>query len=69
MNTAVNDRIAALEAEVAELRKDADRYKWLRKMSLGNFDDFMEAMPPAAEEPETAEEFDAAVDAARGERT
>lgn len=28
----LRDRIAALEAENVELRKDAERYRWLREM-------------------------------------
>lgn len=60
--------IAQLEARLAEveaLRKDAERYRWLRD-SAGN--DIMEKLMAECSPPRWDELVDAAIDAAMGER-
>ncbi len=57
------DRIAALERELERLRKDAERYRWLRDDAFEHSDDcFMEAGRLFAEKHGVA--FDEAIDAA-----
>jgi hypothetical protein len=68
---AMFERIAKLEAENAELRKDAARYRWLRDKLLGA--DFAWGEPPTCvwvfetDAPISAN-LDAAIDAAMGEQ-
>jgi hypothetical protein len=57
--------IARLTAENAALRKDAERYRWLRD-SAGN--DIMEKLMAECSPPRWDELVDAAIDAAMGER-
>lgn len=54
------DAIGGLEVELAEARRDAERYRWLRGQDGFTFDRMLE-------ECETVAELDAAIDAARGE--
>lgn len=59
------DEIDALAAERDALRKDAERYRWLRD-SAGN--DIMEKLMAECSPPRWDELVDAAIDAAMGER-
>lgn len=57
----VVDAIKALEAENAELRRDAERYRWLRDTGDGTW------VPMAKRVPEGARGIDAAIDSAMKE--
>lgn len=59
------DDYDALRAERDALRKDAERYRWLRD-SAGN--DIMEKLMAECSPPRWDELVDAAIDAAMGER-
>lgn len=52
--------VRQLRAELAEARRDAERYRWIRGQDGFTFDRMLEGC-------ETVAELDAAIDAARGE--
>lgn len=60
-------KIADLTAQLAEARRDAERYRWLRQWPVAGDEkqqemiDLLNSINP---EPKTADEFDAAIDAA-----
>lgn len=55
----------ALDIEVAELRRDAERYRWLRDHWW--LDDKADATPAPMMNAQSPEQFDAAIDAALGD--
>lgn len=54
-------QLAAAQEELAKLREDAERYRWIKDNSDG--------MPPWAETDSAWENLDAAIDAARKEKS
>lgn len=62
--TAFNRKLAEAQSRIAELEKDAARYRWLRQWA--NRGDELAALN--LKEPETPEDIDAAIDAALKDR-
>lgn len=60
----LRDRISALEAENAELRRDAERYRWLRDVSVPPHNFYLSVPVEFADVKYGRKEVDAAIDAA-----
>lgn len=62
---AAADALEAKEREIEGLRKDAERYRWLRTQDSEDFE-FAVVKNPHFDVFESPEELDAAIDAAKG---